>query len=213
MVIVIIKFYNFIYDESSVKIDKRGGFMKNIKDLFWLFYINMFISAFTFGGGYVVIPMIRKYYVEGKGYFDEDELMKIAAISQSSPGAIAINMSALSGYKVAGKLGLLVSCIASILPPLLILSIVSTIYSLIRDNEIVNAVLKGMEAGVAALIVDLIYDMYMMIVKEKKLFFSLMTPAVFMLNYFFQVNVAILIIASAMICIIKVYLSRKEVRL
>lgn len=187
--------------------------MKHKKDITWLFFINLFISAFTFGGGYVVIPMIRKYYVERKGYFDEDELMKIAAISQSSPGAIAINMSALSGYRVAGKLGLLVSCIAAILPPLIILTIVSAIYTIIRDNTIVNAVLKGMEAGVAALIVDLIYDMYRMIMKEKHLFFTLMTPIVFILNYFFSINVAILIIASALICIGKVWFRKKGVQL
>ena len=190
---------------------RRGVFMNKMKKLTWLFGINMFISAFTFGGGYVVIPMIRKYYVENKAFFDEDELMKIAAIAQSSPGAIAINMSALSGYRVAGKSGLFVSCIAAILPPLCILSIVSAIYSVIRDNTMVNAVLKGMEAGVAALIVELIVDMYAMIVKEKQLFFILMTPAVFVLNYFFQMNVAVLIILCALICVLKVHMERRSV--
>ena len=76
--------------------------MDKIKTYCWLFCINVFISAFTFGGGYVVIPMIKKYYVEEKQLFDEDELMNIPAIAQSSPGAIAINMSALAGYRVAG---------------------------------------------------------------------------------------------------------------
>ena len=66
--------------------------MDKIKAYCWLFCINVFISAFTFGGGYVVIPMIKKYYVEEKQLFDEDELMNIAAIAQSSPGAIAINI-------------------------------------------------------------------------------------------------------------------------
>ena len=52
----------------------------------WLIRVNLFISAFTFGGGYVVVPMVKKYFVYGKGYFDEDELMEIAAIAQSTPG-------------------------------------------------------------------------------------------------------------------------------
>lgn len=178
--------------------------MKKKNDLVWLFGINLFISAFTFGGGYVVIPMIRKYYVEKKGYFDEDELMKIAAIAQSSPGAIAINMAALAGYRVQGKRGLLLSCIAAILPPLVILAAVSSLYSVIRDNTIVQAALHGMEAGVAALIVNLIVDMYAMIWKEKELFFTLMTPCVFLLNFFFEINVAILIIACALFCMLRV---------
>ena len=73
------------------------------KQLVWLFCINLFISSFTFGGGYVVIPMIRKYFVQKKKYLTEEEVMELAAISQSSPGAIAVNLSALAGYKTAGS--------------------------------------------------------------------------------------------------------------
>lgn len=183
--------------------------MKQYKDMMWLFGINLFISAFTFGGGYVVIPMIRKYYVEKKAFFDEDELMKIAAIAQSSPGAIAINMSALAGYRVRGAGGMFISCIAAILPPLCILAVVSSLYTIIRDNTIVQAVLHGMEAGVAALIVDLIVDMYALIRKDKELFFTLMTPLVCMLNYIFHVNVAVLIIGSAVVCMLRVCWKRR----
>ncbi|QNM08764.1 chromate transporter [Wansuia hejianensis] len=186
--------------------------MKSKKDLAWMFCINLFISAFTFGGGYVVIPMIRKYYVEKKRYFDEEELMKIAAIAQSSPGAIAVNMSALSGYRVAGRAGLAVGCVAAVLPPLIILAAVSAVYALIRDNAVVNAVLKGMEAGVAALIVEVIYDMYVMVFREKQWFFSLMAPAVFVLNYVFKINVALLIAGSVFICILKAGLARRKER-
>ena len=177
--------------------------MNKVKTYCWLFGINLFISAFTFGGGYVVIPMIKKYYVEEKQLFDEEELMDIAAIAQSSPGAIAINMSALAGYRVAGWQGLLISCIAAILPPLVILSVVSAVYSLIRDNRIISAALKGMEAGVAALIVDLIIDMYALIIKEKQLFYICMVPAAFILNYIFHVNVAIIILGTLFVCIFK----------
>ena len=65
---------------------------KSLSLYLWLFKVNFFISAFTFGGGYVVIPMIRKYFVTEKHLFSEDELMDMAAIAQSSPGAIAINL-------------------------------------------------------------------------------------------------------------------------
>lgn len=186
--------------------------MDKIKTYCWLFCINVFISAFTFGGGYVVIPMIKKYYVEEKQLFDEDELMNIAAIAQSSPGAIAINMSALAGYRVAGWQGLIISCIAAILPPLVILSIVSAIYSLIRDNRIISALLKGMEAGVAALIVDLIIDMYALIIKEKQLFYTLLVPIAFILNYVFHMNVAMIIIGTLVLCVIRFQLFKGRVQ-
>lgn len=71
-----------------------------LKDLTWLFFINIFISSFTFGGGYVVVSMVRKYFVEKRKIFNESDLITMSAISQTTPGAIAINLAALAGYKV-----------------------------------------------------------------------------------------------------------------
>lgn len=84
---------------------------------FWLLAVNLFISSFTFGGGYVVVPMIRRYFVTQKQYFTEEDLVGMAAVAQSTPGAIAINLSALAGYRVAGTLGAAISCIAAVIPP------------------------------------------------------------------------------------------------
>lgn len=179
--------------------------MEQIKKLGWLFYINLFISAFTFGGGYVVIPMIRKYYVEQKKYFDEEELLRIAAISQSSPGAIAMNMSAIAGYRVAKLPGLLISCMASLLPPLLILAIVSAIYDSIKDQVMIAAALHGMEAGVAALIVDLIMDMYCLIYEKKDTWYSLMAPVVFVLQFVFHVSIVYLLLGCILFCVLKAF--------
>lgn len=75
----------------------------SIKTYVWLLAVNLFISAFTFGGGYVVVPMVRRFFVEKKQYFTEEELIDMAAIAQSTPGAIAINLSALAGYKATGQ--------------------------------------------------------------------------------------------------------------
>ncbi|MFV0393992.1 MAG: chromate transporter [Coprobacillaceae bacterium] len=181
-----------------------------MKKLLWLFKTNLFISAFVFGGGYVIIPMIKKYYVDKMHYFNEEELLDMAAIAQSSPGAIAINISAVAGYRVAKLKGLIVSCIAAVLPPLVIISIVSVIYLSIKDNQIIMNVLKGMEAGIAALIVDIIISMYGVIIQKKESFYIWITPIVFILNYFFSVNVAILILATAIICALKIKIQEEN---
>ena len=115
----------------------------------WLFGINFFLSAFTFGGGYVVVPMVRKYFVRKKELFSEEELVEMAATAQSSPGAIAINLSALAGYRTAGAAGAAVSCVSAVLPPLLILSAVSVWYDAFASNPVVSAVLTGIQAGAA----------------------------------------------------------------
>ena len=176
-----------------------------IKIYFWLFGINLFISSFTFGGGYVVVPMIKKYFVFNKEMFSEDDLVNMAAIAQSTPGAIAINLSALAGYKVAGILGAIISCIAAVIPPLIILAIVSVWYTTFSSSTIISAVLKGMQAGVAALIVDLIIDMSQMIIKRKSIFLTAMIPAAFFASFFFNINVALILVLCCLLCLAQVY--------
>lgn len=170
-----------------------------LKLCFWLFRTNFFISAFTFGGGYVVIPMIRKYFVEKRHYIKEEELMDLAAIAQTSPGAIAINLSAVTGFKVLGKMGAIISCVGAVVPPLIIISILSVCYHVIKDNQGVAAVLKGMEAGVAALIVDVVLDMYRVIRKESSKWIICLVPLTFIANVIFGIGVLPLILGSVFI--------------
>lgn len=175
----------------------------------WLAKINLFISAFTFGGGYVVVPMVRKYFLEKKDLFTERELLEMAAISQSTPGAIAINLVALAGYRVGGPLGLAVSCVCAVLPPLLLLSLISLFYTAVISNPVVAAVLKGMQAGVAALIVDFLVDMTRVIVKERSLFLDALVVLSFLLSFFTRLNVIFILLGSCLLCAGRVLLGRR----
>lgn len=178
--------------------------LKNFKLLLWLIWINLFISAFTFGGGYVVVPMVRKYFVQQKHLFSEEKLMSMAAVAQSSPGAIAINLSALAGLHCAGTAGLLISVIAAILPPLAVLSAVSYWYTAFSGSLLIAAILKGMLAGAAAVIVDFIVDMVQMIVRERSFLLTAMIPAVFTASFFFHIHAALLLVLSCVVCVIKI---------
>ena len=179
---------------------------ERLKTIFMLFRITFYISAFTFGGGYIVIPMMRKYFVDDLELITEAELMDIAAIAQSSPGAIAVNNAVLVGYRIAGFSGAVTSAIGTILPPILILSVISIFYKAFRDNQIISAILKGMEAGVAATIVDLIVEMMQGILKEENWLFTLMAPVTFIASFFFNVNVLVLIISCALLAIAQTYI-------
>jgi chromate transporter len=184
---------------------------KSLKTYLWLFGINFFISAFTFGGGYVVISMIRKYYVQKKNLITEEELLDMAAVAQSSPGAIAVNMSSLAGFRIGGIGGAIISLLGSVAPPFFILALISSCYTVFRDNVYVSAVLKGMEAGVAALIVDVIIDMCKSIWKQKSWFYTLLVPLAFIANFIFNVNVMIVILSSVVVCLIWSFIeSRRE---
>ncbi|WP_159723623.1 chromate transporter [Enterococcus sp. CSURQ0835] len=140
-----------------------------MSSLLRLFGYQFFISAFTFGGGYVTIPMMEKYFVN-HGDLTEEELLDLSTIAQSSPGAIAVNLAVLVGHKLHGKTGAIISGIAATLPSLIILTVISFAYEAFQANPIVRKVLKGMEAAVAAIIVDLVIDMFLLLKQtERKL--------------------------------------------
>ena len=171
----------------------------------WLFGINFFLSAFTFGGGYVVVPMVRKYFVRKKELFSEEELVEMAATAQSSPGAIAINLSALAGYRTAGAAGAAVSCVSAVLPPLLILSAVSVWYDAFSSNPAVSAVLAGMQAGAAALMVDYVVDMIRIITGEHSRFLTLLAPACFAANFIFEIGAVWILLFSCALCLLRTW--------
>ena len=96
------------------------------KNKYWQLFLSTFkLSACTFGGGFVIIPLMRERFVKELHWIDEEEMLDLTAIAQSSPGSIAINASILVGYHVAGIPGALITVVGAALPPLIIISIIS----------------------------------------------------------------------------------------
>lgn len=191
--------------EKSEKKSKRSTYWK-------LFSSTFYISAFTFGGGFVIIPLMKKKFCDELGWIDEEEMLNFAAIAQSSPGAVAVNASILVGYKVAGILGALVTITGTILPPLIILSIISKFYAAFRSNVVFAAVLKGMQAGIAAVIADVVISLGSNVVKEKSIISFLMMILAFVATYFLKVNVMYIILICGLIGAIKIRFIGKELK-
>ena len=161
-----------------------------------LFVSTFKLSACTFGGGFVIIPLMRKKFVEELGWIQEDEMMDLAAIAQSSPGAIAVNASILVGYHVAGIPGAMLTVLGTVLPPLIIISIISMFYQAFRDNAFVNMAMAGMLCGVAAVICDVVINMAKNIFQKKRLL-----PVIVMLGSFIAVRfLSVDIISIIIIC-------------
>ena len=164
---------------------------------YWkLFKSTFLLSAFTFGGGFVIVPLMRKQFVEQYRWIEEKEMLDLTAIAQSSPGAIAVNAAVLVGYKLAGIPGALITLFGTVLPPLLILSIISIVYASFRDNHVVQAVLRGMQAGVAAVIMDVVYVLIRDLVKEKKTISILLFLLSFVSVFIFHINAIYIILFS-----------------
>lgn len=172
---------------------------KGVKTYITLFLATLKISAFTFGGGFVIIPMLKRKFVDGLHWIDEEEMLDLIAIAQSTPGAIAVNASVLIGYRVGGFLGAIMTILGSITPPIVILSVISLFYAAFRDNKIVACVLRGMQASVAAVIIDVVITMAKNIIKDKKIFPIIIMLAAFVLSYIIGINVIYIIVICGVI--------------
>ena len=124
-----------------------------------LFWSTLYLSAFTFGGGYVIVTLMKKKFVDQEQWIEEREMLDLTAIAQSAPGAIAVNGAIVVGYKLAGLTGALVSIVATILPPFVIISTISVFYQAFRDNILISQLLEGMQAGVGAVIAAVVWEM------------------------------------------------------
>lgn len=167
------------------------------KVLWKLLLSTLYISAFTFGGGFVIITFMKRKFVDELHWIDEDEMLDLAALAQSSPGAIAVNAAILVGWRVAGFAGMLVAVVGTIVPPMLILAVISFFYQAFATNRYVSLVLKGMQAGVAAVILDVVCGLGAKVLKTKKLVLYLVMVAAFVATVVFNVNVIYIILAAA----------------
>lgn len=175
-----------------------------------LFLSTLYLSAFTFGGGYVIITLLKDKFVDHYHWIDEEEMLDLVAIAQSSPGAIAVNGAIVVGYKLAGLPGALISVLGAILPPMFILSLVSFFYSIFASNPYISAVLNGMKAGVGAVITSVVYDMGSKIVKTNDLISIAVMILSFCANYFLNVNTVFIILAAAIFGIVRTLFAEKR---
>ena len=174
--------------------------------LWTLFSSMLLISTFTFGGGFVIVSLMKKKFVDELHYLTEEEMLDMTALAQTAPGAIAVNGAILVGRRIAGISGLIVAVLATILPPIVIISIM---YAAFAENEWVRAVLTGMQSGVAAVICDVTANLGGKVVQSKDWLNLLLMAGAFAASAVFHVNVIVLILVAAAIGVIRALLARK----
>ena len=175
-----------------------------------LFFSTLYLSAFTFGGGYVIVTLMKEKFVDQLHWIKEDEMLDLIAIAQSAPGAIAVNGAIVVGYKLAGLIGALVAIVATIIPPFVIISVISYFYELFRDNFIINRLLSGMQAGVGAVIASVVWDMGGSVVKQKDDASIAIMLAAFVAVCVFRVNVVYIILVCIGLGVLRTLLARRK---
>ena len=184
--------------------------MDQRKKLTKLFFSTLYISAFTFGGGFVIVTLMKRKFVDELHWLTEEEMLDITALAQSAPGAIAVNAAVLTGWRVCGFAGMLAAVLGTILPPLIILSAVSFFYTAFASNRYVALMLRGMRAGVAAVIFDVVLTLGTGVIRQKKALYIIIMLAAFCAVLLFDVNVIFVIPAVALVGIIAALLARKR---
>lgn len=168
--------------------------------LYWTLMKSTFIlSAFTIGGGYVIVPLMQKKFVEDLKWIDTDEMLDLVALGQSIPGALAVNTSILVGYRIAGVSGALVTLLGTVSPPLIIITVISYFYMSFRDNPIVDALMLGMQIGVVAVILNVVYTMVKDVWKTKDFVNILILIGAFVLGFVFDVSVILIIVVAGIL--------------
>ncbi len=162
-----------------------------------LFLSTLYISAFTFGGGFVIVTFMKRKFVDELHWLDDQEMLDMTALAQSSPGAIAVNAAILVGWRAEGFAGMLIAVLGTIIPPMVILSVISMFYAAFASNTYVALVLKGMQAGVAAVILDVVWGLGGDVLRTRSPLYIGLMAAAFIASYFFGVNVILIILAAA----------------
>ena len=177
--------------------------MKKDYSKLWTLFKSMFVlSACTFGGGFVIVSLMKKRYVEELKWLDEDEMLDVTAITQSCPGPLPVNASVIIGYRMAGVVGSLTAILGTIIPPMVIISIISLFYNQFRTNPYIATALQVMRAGVAAVIFDVVINLAGNVLKTKRILYITMMVIAFVATYFLDVSAVVVIIVCLLIGLI-----------
>ena len=174
----------------------------------WTLFKSMFVlSACTFGGGFVIVSLMKKKFVEELKWLEEDEMLDITAITQSSPGPLPVNASVIIGYRMQGIPGSLAAVLGTILPPMFVISLICVFYTEFRQNLYIAAALQVMRAGVAAVILDVTWNLAKNVWNSHSVFYTSLMALSFCGAYFFGVSAMIIILICLVIGITEAVLT------
>lgn len=179
---------------------------KSLPRLFWGLFT---ISAFTFGGGFVIVTFLKKRFVDAWGWIDENEMTDYIALAQSTPGSIMVNAAILLGWNTLGFPGMIAAVLGAVLPPMLILGVISVFYAAFAENRVVALLLRGMQAGVAAVILDAALNMGGKVIREKSALGTALMAGAFGAAFFLKVNVMLLIGLALAVGVAQALLARR----
>lgn len=175
-----------------------------------LFFNILLLSATTFGGGFVIISMMQKKFVEELGWLTKEEMLDLTAIAQSAPGALGVNIAIAVGYRIRKLKGAVVGTIGAILPPFIIISVISVFYGQFKDNACVAAAMEIMRAGVTAVICSVAIDLGKDILETKQMLWDIMMGAAFLASCFSKISAVWIVLVCGAVGLFTVLVKERK---
>ena len=178
--------------------------MKALLDLYLSFFK---MGAVTFGGGYTMLPILKRECVEKKNWVSDEQVMDFYAVSQGLPGIIAVNVAVFIGYHVRRSAGGVAAALGCVSPCIIIISLIAAFFTSFQDNVYVREAMAGVSICVVALILDAVLGLWKKGVKDK--FGIAVCAAVFCLMEFTSVSPVAVVVAAAVLGVVYKTLSAK----
>ena len=181
---------------------------------YWtLFTSTLYISALMFGSGFVIISVIKKRFVDELKWVEEAEMMNLISLAQSSPGLVIVNTAFLVGYKMCGYIGAFLAVLGIAIPPFITIYIISIFYNMFRDNDIVSAVLKGMQAGACAVLCDVVISLFTNVIKDKSIKIAIRIAimiSAFAAAFVFRINFILIVLFFILLGVLGYFVGQKR---
>lgn len=177
----------------------------------WLLFINTFSISMTANSGYAMLGVIKNRFVDKYGWFTKEEMEDYIALAQSCPGPIACSSTMIIGYQSCGIIGALAAVFGVILPPFLMMVLVTFFYTFISTNTYVRIFITGMQAGVCAMLLDVVLGLFAGVRKMNKVFYYVMVVLSFLYVRLTPYSIFFLALICIAVAVIKTFMFQKQV--
>ena len=176
-------------------------------------YLTLFLSffkigAFTFGGGFAMIPLIHEEMVEKHKWLTDDEMSDMIAVAESTPGVLSVNTATYVGYKVGGILGSILSTFGTVIPSIITITIIAIFYDKFIELQFIKFAFKGIRAAIAILIFNASLKLYRLCPKTALSYILIVITTI--ITLFFEINSFLIIIGGGIIGLISQIILGKE---
>ena len=176
----------------------------------WLLFINTFSISMTANSGYAMLGVIKNRFVDRYGWFTKEEMEDFIALAQSCPGPVACSSATIIGYRSCGIIGALASVLGVILPPFIMMILVTMFYTFISTNPYVRIFIDGMQAGVCAMLLDVVLGLFSGVRRMDKPFYYVMVLLSFLYVRLTEYSIFYLALICIAVAIIKTFLTKKK---